>query len=280
MQEVRSASLIDLDAIKKEQVALQVQAAVSVNKKFPAAVLPDGYKIIELDHLNESPNHFKDHRFFSDLDEWSRYLADNLSEGLGDDAVCFINADNMQSTATLDRGTPSLPGHCFHKASLTLKPTPEYVALDEVNGGGNDQKKLAEWVEDWAHCITGVDTEGKAMDAKQIVHSIRNITTETTSTSDNIVGDFEQNRSVLEKVESKNKDRQTAYVEMNFKPFDDLNFYNFTLRVSNTSDKDLKPRITLRCVGLEMIKREMAQEFKNLVNMRLDKTPIKVYVGQ
>lgn len=277
---MQSTQLIDLEAVKKEQVALQVQDAISNSFNYPAAVLPDGYKVVELDHLSDSPNHFKDHRYFSDLDEWSRYLADNIDQDDGaGDAVCFINADNMQSKATLDRGTPAIPGHCYHQASLTLKPTPEYAALDEINGGGNDQQKLAEWVEDWAHCITGVDTEGKPMDAKQIAHSFRKVTVKATATSENEAGDFNQSRSVLEKIEASNQERQTAYVEMNFKPFDDLIFYNFTLRVSITG-KGGEPRITLRCVGLEMIKREMAQEFKALVNMRLDKTPIKVYVGQ
>lgn len=278
---MQSTPLIDLEAIKKEQVALEVQAVISRKVGFPAAaaVLPDGYKIVELDHLNGSPNHFKDHRKFGDLDEWSRYLADNLGEGVDGDAVCFIDADNMQANATLDRGTPASPAHCFHKAALTLKPTPENIALYEINGRGNDQQTLAEWVEDWSHCITGVDTDGKEMNAKQIAHSFRKVTVKATATSENEAGDFNQSRSVLEKIEASNQERQTAYVEMNFKPFDDLNHYNFTLRVSITG-KGGEPRITLRCVGLEMIKREMAQEFKNLVNMRLDKTPIRVYVGQ
>lgn len=279
---MHSTPLIDLEAIKKEQVALEAQAVVSRKIGFPAVVLPDGYKIVELDHLNESPNHFKDHRKFGDLDEWSRYLTDNIQSDGGEnssDAVCFIDADNMQANATLDRGTPSDPAHCFHKADLYLKPTPENLALDEIDSRSSDQQSLAEWVEDWAHCITGVDTEGKEMNAKQIAHSFRKVTVKATATSENESGDFNQSRSVLEKIEASNQERQAAYVEMNFKPFDDLNFYNFTLRVSITG-KGGEPRITLRCVGLEMIKREMAQEFKKLVNMRLDKSAVRVYVGR
>lgn len=272
-----SQSLIDLDSIKKEQVALEIQGYLQAEYGASVALVPEGYKVQDLSFLTENALHFIAHLGFSDINEWSRYITDQKLEK--DLAVCLIDQDRMTAKATLDKGNTSMPLHSQHTANLALKPTPEYEALNAINSRAHGQKELADWVEDWAHCITGTDDSGEEMTAKQIAHSFRNITISETRNTDSEVGDFHANRSVLQKVEAKNKERQTLFVNMFFKPYDDLSALAFTLRVtSGVSGKE--PVITLRVVGLEQSKRELALEFKSLVTQALDGKEIKTYVAK
>lgn len=271
-----TGGLIDLHDIRKNQVAVALQELLEHHHGDNLVLVPEGFELKSTEKWQAQRQRMSASFSFADLDEWAAYIeAQQLGE---DQAICMIDHQRMSARATLDHGNTTTPLHGEHKAVLTLEKTPEYTALININGERQKQKQLADWIEDWAHCITGESTEAEAMDAKQLAHAVRKITIDATRSVENQVSDFGANRSALEKIEARNKDRMPAFIFFKAKPYDDLAQRTFRLRVSVIASGD-EPALVLRAVGLEMEQRSMAQEFKGLVKTALNKTPVGVYVG-
>lgn len=269
-------NLIDLTSIRKEQVALEVQKLLEDHHDDKLLLVPEGYRLESTEKYQETKDRMRANWCFSDLGEWAGYIHDqNLP---GNQAICMIDQDHMNARAVLDHGSLIAPLHGDHKAKLELEETPEYASLLQTNGDRLKQKDLAEWIEDWAHCIKGESTEAEPMDAKQLAHSVRKITVDATRTSDHETHDFGASRSALEKIEARNKERMPAFIWFTCKPYDDLAERCFKLRVSVIASND-EPLLVLRIVGLELEQRSMAQEFKKLVKEALESAPVNVYVG-
>lgn len=269
--------ILDLHDIRSQQVAMAVQELLERHHGDKLLLVPEGFELQSTERFQDQRQRLAANFSFADLPEWAAYIqAQPLQEN---QAICMIDHESMAARATLDHGNAEKPLHGSHKATLKLEKTPEYAALLKISGDRLKQKQLAEWIEDWAHCISGESTEAEAMDAKQLAMSVRKITIDASRSSDHETSDFGSNRSTLEKIEARNKERMPAWIFFTTKPYDDLGERTFRMRVSVIASAE-EPTLVLRIVGLETEQRSMAAEFKKLVKEALKEAPVSVYVGQ
>lgn len=277
---MQNQNLIDLNHIEKNAVARELNESLKgmdLNLSARVVALPDGYKLQNLEGYEEYRNRMRGSFKTEVLADFAEYVTDNLDEeSMG--AGCFISAEDLKANCVLDLGTVESPLHCEHKAALQLKQSPEYVAMQEINGVRKSQKDLAEWFEDWTNCLAAFDTNGESMTPQQLIASVRNISIEAVRNAESTVEDFSESMSALERIEAKNKDRQPAKVLFTCKPADELEERTFSMRISISTGGD-RPMLTLRVQQLEVMKNQIADEFKCLVKESLKDTPVKTYVG-
>lgn len=170
----------------------------------------------------------------------------------------FIDDSSLSATAIFNMGTKDAPGHCDHKALLTLKKTAPYSALLSISGVQMDQRTLAEWMEDWRDyiiCLENIDNCVQ-IDIVKAIASIRKMTVAAKSETQSAVGSFSSEKSDFEKIEAKG-DALPSFIEFTCEPYQSLPMRIFTLRLSvhiNTNDV----RFVLRIIKQEQNAQEMA----------------------
>ena len=277
---MENQNLIDLKHIEKNATGRELNewlAGVDHNISSTVVAVPEGYKLENLERFEEFRNRMRGSFKTEVMADFAEYVTDNLSEE-STSAGCFISADDLKAHCVLDLGTVDSPLHCEHKAALQLKQSPEYIAMQEINGVRKSQKDLAEWLEDWTSCLDAFDTNGESMTPLQLIASVRNITIEAVREADSTVEDFSESMTAIEKIEARNKDRQPAKVLFTCKPADELKERTFSMRISISTGGD-RPTLTLRVQQLEVMKNQIADEFKCLVKESLKEAPVKTYVG-
>ncbi|MBK5145284.1 DUF2303 family protein [Budviciaceae bacterium BWR-B9] len=138
---------LDASAIKEvRDLALAEHLTHDLSKTtFSAVVLPDGYKIQRLEHLNGIRDRFRGSMITTSIDDFVRYSIQNATLE-SNPAGCFINADAMEAVSIFNIGNIDQPGHADNTASIVLKKTAPFRALLDINGRKNRQKDLAEWL--------------------------------------------------------------------------------------------------------------------------------------
>src|SRR5690606_25800136 len=128
------------------------------------------------------------------LHDFARYVENHVgSETPGG----FIDQDAMSATVVFNLGTPECAGHGDDIATLTLKPTVSYSAVQAIVGRTLSQQALAEWMEDWAPHIQAM-AGGEQLNIVQAINGIRKMTIRATSQRDSAVGDFSASRSAMD----------------------------------------------------------------------------------
>lgn len=193
-------------------------------------------------------------------------------------AGCFIQADTMSAETIFDLGDEINPGHCEHIAELKLTKTAEYKALLAIAGSRCSQKELAEWLEDWRDFITAEDDQGESIPLTKAITAVRNITIEAKAKHDSEQGNFSSNRTSMESIEAKAKDAQPATLHFDCTPYNGLQPYSFTLRLSIITERE--PKLTLRLVRHETDIQAMGEEFKQILDTCISKDQTTTYLGQ
>jgi uncharacterized protein YfdQ (DUF2303 family) len=278
----QSQQLIDLKHIENNAYAsLLGQFLNSTDAQaLPKAILvPDGFSLKNTAQYKAGRDRFTGSFETPSKDEWAAYIK---AQELGkDSASCFIDGDRLTAKAILDLGSIDQPGHCSHHAELDLEFTPEYdFLINTLNEIKMNQKQMAERLEEWSDFIDAVDDteDEQKMSAKELVQAIRKINIEATSSIESEVGQYAENRSSLEKIEAKNKERMPSIITFKCRPTEDLDERDFALRLSVIADSG-KPVLVMRVQRLAVIKKEIAEEFKGLAKEALTGSPVQTYVG-
>ena len=153
------------------------------------------------------------------------------------------------------------PGHGDHTASLRLEKTGAFEACLSANGTSFAQKELAHWIEDWHHCITGIDSNGEDLTAKQLANAVRKIEIKATQERSHEEGDWNTKRSGMDALDASAGAATPDIIRFHCIPYEGLAYRTFEMRVSILTD-DIKPNLKLRIIGLETAQEEMAKEFK------------------
>ncbi len=242
---------------------------------FHAIVLPDGYHIHKLEHLNLLRDRFRGLMSTTSIADFVKYAVNSAFED--EPAGCFINADEMEAVCIFNIGTISEPGHADNKASIALKKTAPFRAVLDINGRKNRQKELAEWLEDWRDYLLAFDADGNVMSIKQAVSAIRRISIEAMSTSDHEDQDFSAKRSVMESVEAKSKEIMPVAFEFKCVPYEGLTDRPFSLRLSILASDN--PQLVLRIIQLETAEEAIATEFRDLLIEKFTDKPVNTFIG-
>lgn len=183
----------------------------------------------------------------------------------GPGAAVFVDAAEMKACAVLDLGTKEHPGHADNRAQLALVKTAAYAALLQINGRGQSQQQLAEFIEDWGQAAqlqffaaSGEVPQGKALAA------IRRITIESARKVESEEQQLSANRTAFESVQATSHEPLPTTIYYTTKPYADLPERMFVLRLSIlTGDKS--PTLVLRIQNLEAHTEAMGQELAALV---------------
>lgn len=277
---------MDGSAIKEIQVAQQI---VNANEQLSGMFNGDHQSVVALhkDFAIESLEKFEYHRSrfrgkFStaEPDAFAKYAKEKSADG----ASCFISARSMTAALIFNIGTTNEPGHCDDRSSLGLEMTAPYKALLEVVGKRLTQKEVAEFIEDWRAVMSAsseedMDGNVAALPLAKAIHAIRKITIEAKATSESESRNFGATNTSMESIDVKSADMPPAYLHFTCEPYRGLAVRTFDIRLSIITDR--APALTLRIVRHETVQEEMAEEFENLINSKLNEIqpPIKTFIG-
>lgn len=240
----------------------------------PVIVAPKNHEIRSLEALNLTRYRFRGIMETTSISDFVNYSI-GYSKTIG--VRCFVNADTMTAKTIFNVGTLDEPGHADNQALVSLKNTAPFRSLLNIDGYKQNQKQLAEWLEDWREYITAFDAEENVLDIKKAINAVRRITIEATKSSDHEDNDFSAKRSVLENVEAKSKEVMPAYFEFTCVPYDELSERRIKLRYSILTGGEV-PVFVLRIVQLESLEEQIAQEFRKLLSEAFSGS-IETFIG-
>lgn len=253
---------MDHQAIEKIEALVHAASIGNPGTYEPTMLVPEGYKLESLERFMDAPTRFRGKFSTESIEDYGNYV------NAEDVARVFVDIDAMRAKAFFDLGNPGLPGHAEHTATLTLQKTGAYEACLGGHGSVFAQKDLAHWIEDWHHCITGIDSNGEAMTAKQLANAVRKIEIKATSERVSEDRDWGSTRSGMDALDASTGSSTPDIIRFHCIPYECLTYRTFEMRVSIITDD--KPRLKLRIIGLESAQEEMAQEFKQVLQGELE----------
>jgi uncharacterized protein YfdQ (DUF2303 family) len=239
----------------------------------PTAVIPEGAKVLDLEKFQECRSRFRGVFSTHSLADFSAYVVErSAGEGRG-----FIDQDNMSCNLLFNLGDVANPGHADDRAVLKLKATAGYSAVQKIANERLSQKELSDWIEDWHQYLTPVDEEDNAIPVAKCIAAVRTITIKATSESETTVSDTGGRRSAMDQIEAQSKETLPHALLFNVVPFDGLIEQRIRLRVAVITS-GAQPVLKLRWIGEEVQRESIAQEFKEVLDKKID-TAAKLSLG-
>lgn len=236
-------------------------AGKSVTTFVPTALVPDSTKLVSLERYQPLRARFRGNMATNSLADFGEYVLQRNGAG----AKGFVDQDEMSCRVFFNIGDTENPGHADDIATLQLKPTAAYKALQAIAGKRLSQKDLAEWMEDWHVSLRATDANGADMPVTQAIAAVRNITIKAAAERTHVESNFSASRSAMDSIEAASQDRLPEALHFSFAPFEGLGIRVFTLRLSILTG-DEKPALKPRWVGEEIQREEIAAEFKAVLN--------------
>jgi uncharacterized protein YfdQ (DUF2303 family) len=273
--------MMDKSAIETLQQARQIeQANQALAPLMPegsnkVVALPENHKLHNLESYQANRYRYRGTMCTESISAFAEYATSHNQKG----ATCFINAEIMNAQLIFNIGEKYAPGHCDHTAILGLEKTAPYSALLGIINKRQTQKEIAEFIEDWRDfitCFTEEDEEGNRQQIRlpRALHSVRNITIEAKAVSSNEERTFGATKSAMESIDVSKENLPPAIINFTCQPYADLNERTFSLRLGVLTTNP--PGVTLRIVRQEQIGEEMAEEFKALLEVRLNSMEPKI----
>lgn len=221
-------------------------------------VLPESATVVKLEQYQLQRDRFRGHLKTHALADFAKYVEQHKACDIKSRG--FVDQDAMSATIIFNLGEYGDAGHGDDTATLTLKPTAAYTALQGIVGKSLSQQTLAEWLEDWAQHIQAKDCDTD-LTLVAAINAVRHMTIKATSQRDSKVGDFSGSRSSMDEIEAKSMETLPTAFVFTTVPFEALQPASITLRMSVLTGGET-PVLKLRWVGEESQREEFAREFK------------------
>lgn len=229
----------------------------------PITALPSGVDIHSLERFQACRSRFRGTLTTNSLRDFAEYSLGSAAAH----ACGYVDQDKMSCTIIFNLFTNNSPGHGDHRATLTLKPTALYSAVQAVAGKSLTQRELAEWLEDWRDSLTISDENGDPMTAALAITAIRDIKMKATSERGHSEGNFSSSSSAMDAIEAAAKDRTPSEIKVHVTPYEGLPSVEIILRLSIiTGDK---PLLKPRWVCEEKQREEIARSFKDVLTQEV-----------
>lgn len=261
-----------LQYIQDNTVRLEFNRAHN-GAELDVAALPNDTKVLELEQYRPLRSRFRGEFLTRRIDDFVSYTIAKADAG----AECFVWADDMTAKAVLNLGDLNEPGHADNTATIKLKTTAAFDAINRMDGNTRTQQQLAEWLEDWRDNIQGLTSDEQQLTPSKVIAAIRRITIKANSSSDHTEGQLSASRSAMEQVEaSSNSEPLPSFIMFSCEPYTGLAERTFILRLSLRFDEE-KPLLALRIIRPEQHEEEMAEEFATLLQEQFgDKLPVTI----
>ncbi|MNF76654.1 hypothetical protein D3C84_587720 [compost metagenome] len=241
-----------------ELIVAQAHAASALPATLiPVTALPDNVQIHNLEKYQALRSRFRGALHTSSLRDFAEYTISRT----GPTAKGFVDQDDMSCKIFFNLGDDTAPGHADDVATLKLKPTAAYKALQQIAGKKLSQRDLAEWIEDWHLSLVASKEGGGTMPISAAIASVRNITIEARSSATSSEHNFGASRSAMDSIEAASAESRIEALFFELVPYEGLGTRVFSLKLSILTGDD-KPTLKLRWAGEEQQVEEIAQEFK------------------
>ncbi|TLX65099.1 hypothetical protein DN820_01960 [Stutzerimonas nosocomialis] len=232
------------------------------------AVLPEAVRLHSLEQYQALRDSFRGAFSTHSLQQFASYVEGHATDDVNPvESHGFIDQDTMSARVIFNLGKPGYAGHGDDTATLTLKPTAAYAALQSIVGKLLTQQALAEWLEDWLPNLQAVAADAE-LPMLQAINAVRRMTIKATSQRDTTVGDFNTSRSAMDEIEAKSQDTLPSAFVFSTVPYEGLGQAAIALRLSVITGRD-EPQLKLRWVGEEAQREEFAREFKAVLEQEV-----------
>ncbi len=258
---------MEAKAIQLIQDTAVLANAKALDTHSPTIALPDNAKLHNLEKFQLNRSRFRGLLNTSSLSDFSGYVltnADGASSG-------FVDSDDMSCTVFFNLGDQDNPGHGDFRATLSLKKTAAFIALERAASSKHAQKELSDFIEDWAPNLEAFAADGTAIDLRRAAGAIRSITIEQARKSEHVVGDMSASRSAMDQIEAKSADGLPAELLFTVAPYEGLQPRAVQLRVAVLTGGD-QPVLRLRWIGEAQLREDLAHEFKSVVAAEVGET--------
>ena len=266
-----------IEAIQTLAHAEQINKTIAETDLFTVA-LPKGYHLEDLEKFGNQPNRFRGHFTTHLIDEFTDYLNANATENTG----IFVDSQKSTAHAIIDMGRGGNPKWGAHKASITLKPTPEFAALTANKDKAFDQLAFIDLLEDWPECIIFQDgsDDGKTMGLTTAIAAIRKLTIKQASDKTTETGDFNATVSQFDQIEV---NANGAPLPQGFiftcTPYEGLSEVRFECRLrAMTEGKTVQ--LKYRILAYDRILDDIAVEFKDTLKAKITAPGASFYCGE
>lgn len=273
---------LDKSAIQEIQLSTATKEAnncLSIQKDLrsrPSIVLHKDFEVKDIEIINQFRYRYRGTFFTKCLNAFGDYAETYKSET---QQAVFINAKSMNARLVLNLGNDEQPGHCDHAAIIELEKTAAYNALLKIVDSRQGQREIAEFIEDWHHCLSAQAEDEQNIPIVKALQAVRSITIEAVKKQDNDVRNFGATTTGMESIDAKSKHTLPAKFLFTCEPYSGLKMRSFELRLSIISENT--PKMILRIIREQEHEEAMADEFQQLIKTELtDKSPeVKTYIG-
>nr|WP_312231674.1 YfdQ family protein [Pseudomonas sp.] len=260
---------IEAKALLAAQIRIQLQGGADL------AVLPESASTLNLEQYDATRYRFRGALHTHSIRDFSKYVTYHLKTADELDPAGFINQEKMSATVIFNLGNQDLAGHADDTATITLKPTAAFKAVEGIAGQKLSQQALAEWLEDWARNLEA-SADADKLNIVAAINGIRRMTIKATSQRDSAVGDFSASRSAMDEIEAKSLETLPTSFHFTTVPYEGLAPALISLRLSVITG-DNAPVLKLRWVGEEAQREEFAEEFKNVLHEQIgEQVPLTI----
>lgn len=264
-----------LQHLEKNEIVKAINETLAKNStSVPLLVVPDDFHLKVLDQYMPNRAFYQFNYNTHSIDDFASYAEEFDQDG----AKCFLDSENMRAKAIFDIGSEEAPLHQLHKAKIELNKTSAYSKLLSVSGQQYSQRDAAEFIEDWADFLVIATESGEALTAAQAAQALSKMTIDSARQLKSEVGNFSESMSAMERVDVANAERMPANITFTCTPYIGLDKREFVLRVSILTSGD-KPKVVFRIVSLEIHKEDIANEFKDLLIAKFEKSKMQIFLG-
>lgn len=239
------------------------QAIQVENVDIPHLILATGETMINVEKLQEFRSRFRGKLTTQSVDDFVEYTRAKGKE-YGTPAV-FVDGAAMNAVAFYNLGDSNNAGHGDDLGVLNLPKTGPFAALCELLDQRIDQKKLAEFLEDWRDNVRAFSEFDEVaglnpMTLGKAIAAVRNVTIESRQQSDSAVGNFNAEKTALESVEARSQHVLPPFLEFSCEPYMDLPRRAILLRMSVITSGTIG--FVVRMVRKPDVLEAIAQDFK------------------
>lgn len=252
----------------ESQAVIAAAKPITIDGGATVTVLPEGIRLQPMEQFQPLRDRFRGAMATHSIQDFAKYVKGHEADH--EEPVeqrGFIDQDAMRATIIFNLGAPGAAGHGDDTATLTLKPTAVYAAMQGIVGKPHSQQALAEWLEDWMPNLQAKAGEAD-LPMLQALNAVRRMVIKATSQRDSNVGDFSSSRSAMDEIEAKSQDTLPSAFIFSTVPFEGLQPAHITLRLSVITGRD-EPMLKLRWVGEEAQREEFAREFKAVLEQQV-----------
>ena len=243
-----------IEQIQESAAAVVAQAVIVEKADHEAVLVPKGYELRSLEALNQQKDHFCGNYETFNQDAFVEYCIAHDAQKI------FVDGEAFYAQAFFDLGNQAAPGHAKHRATLRLKKTAAFVALERFADRELSQQDAAETLEDWGSHIEAFDADGQIVLIQSALAAVRDVKISAKSDQHHSRENLSASRSLMESIEASSEHQLPATLYFICNPYLHLEERRFMLRVSViTRGSDLL--FKFRLADMEQAQEEMAEEF-------------------